>query len=574
MSHLDPTRNRPDASYGSPSRSVRGYPLVWLSLAVGAVALVIVILLTVVLVVVIKPGSQEVAAVGVTEVTSPPATSEASEPPEDIELAPEALLDAVASMPDMPALSWRATPESLGLGPGLSFDVGGRNQRSGTMIVGDLVVTRYSPLANFTPDVIADFMNPDPNKLIRGLVALDSATGAVRWKLDLNGLGPGASGQCYHVEGTDSAVCSAGVDPEGWSAPEEYQAYAIIDLREGDVIGLTALPPVMEIIREVNGRVVSIGRLLDDLGTEISSGTLEDPRADWSARVQERPRERSGLGSLDRIGSAEVSPTTSALPDGVRTDCLPPSPGHTNLIGDLATLWKGTSRVIDLRSGEPVEFPSAIDVRVTPGGGVFAVGVCPPGTGEAKSTFDLETSYVRRDGVPLPDITGAPLLGSEMSANPVVATVSAAELPVFTSSGAFSVNGEKLWSWPDSSPSQSGIAVVGDTVIAMGFYAPLEKGSTRAFNLATGEEKWHADIPMESTGGFPYFVSTDGDRLFTSNGAAISVHTGETEWDLPEFPEPPPFPGVAAKLGNTTPFTQWMGGTVVHSNERELIGYR
>ncbi|MET3862548.1 hypothetical protein ABIE38_003494 [Dietzia sp. 2505] len=501
---------------------------------------------------------------------APAASQEHHQGAPHLDLPPGALTKTVAAMPDRPEIVWRATPESLGLGDALEFNVGTRGQDDGVILVGDLVVTRYNTIANLRPDIIADFGNPNAPRNVSGLVGIDSTTGRVRWALDVY-----SARYCFHVEETTSAVCQAQKIPPGWPHSEEYGAFDIVDLTSGTVTGRTALPIMIQAIRETDGRIISFSALPGGDVAEIAAGSLADPRADWATRVPRRADEPVRAGTLEHIDAEAVPLTAEEEERELATGCTIRSSGEDAIIGSSATVREGRSPVVDLTTGTPVDTPTAAKVQVSPGGTAIASAACPNGWDQSTQSDDLDWVYQRLDGLPLPGIEGYPITGFKHPLRSIVADVTAADLPVFTSKGAYSLDGKPLWNWPVGGRlyGNEAIAVAGDTVVVAGVIS-RDKGLMRGYDLQTGQEIWHADPPLEENGGFPHFVSTDGTRVFTTNGAAISLRSGQTEWDLEEFPEPPPLPDVFAEFGPSSAFTQWGEGMVVHSNQREIIAYR
>lgn len=486
-----------------------------------------------------------------------------------LELPPGDITDTIPAMPDRPEIAWRATPEALELGDDLQFHLGRSGEADGVMMIGDLAVVRYMSVSSpEAPDVVALFSDPDLKAPVAGLVALDRRTGAVRWSREVD-----SAYGCLHVEGTTSAVCSGLRTPPGQDPAEGLALYEVIDLTSGTTTGTTLLPLHLRVIREVQGRVINIGHFDDD-STRIASGTLEEPQADWVTRIPDRPEKPSQTGSLDRIG-ADPTPASSAEAAPGTADCYPYRSVDTEIVGTLATISDAESPLLDLTTGALVDVPDAVKMEIMPGGTVVAAQVCPPGVEEVESSTDLEWTYYRMDGVPLPEIEGDPVRGYDNSMRWIVAGLPAADLPVLTSAGAYSHNGEFLWNWPaDARPyGNERVAVVGDTIVAAGVIH-YTKGLMRGYDLATGHEKWHADPPIAGDGRSSHFVATDADRVFTTTGAAISIPSGQIEWDLGEFPEPPPLPGAFAKFGASSTYTQWVDDTIIHSNEREIIAYR
>lgn len=539
---------------GAASRPSSQGKLIGLLVGVGALLVVLAVIATIVLVNTLTGSTSSVA-----RGSAPAASVGTTESPEDSEAAREGDADAAPPMdgPDSPLSttisdlsaapghSWQATPSSLGLGEATVFEVG-KLDGFGVHLVDDMVITKYGTETSIQPDpLVVENGIPVNKPRVNGLIGLDSRTGAVRWNLDLYD-----HAECTLIENSASAVCEGDLRfTNEFHADDDYGDYMLVDLRDGTWTrtAFLALPSSLSIR---DGRLKSVATSIvgdwrkdeDQTVVEIASGTPEDPTQDWAVRVPHSP-------------AAEDSPCR--LLGGHRPEMAG---------GAALSKWPTGEPFVDLQSAERFGPSDTVAPWISPTGTVLGTFTCPAAGQGYLSEKDVTWEYLRADGVALPGITGHPLeFGNKKMPRPV-ATVKAADLPIFTSDGAFSTTGEKLWDYPEDRFFES-FAVIGDTVL---LHASRNE---YAIGLHSGELLWHRQntemVPMEDDG----FVATDGERVFTRLGDALNITSGDTEWSLGPFPEAPALEGPFAKFGNTSAYTQYGNGFAIHSNEIQLIGF-
>lgn len=315
------------------------------------------------------------------------------------------------------------------------------------------------------------------------LVAVDTASGAIRWTADagfhpvcanatVNGLLP-----CL---GQESRMGAPG------AAPPPYVHF--LRMSDGTV---DRRLPVSEFVRavEVDGSAVyTMGYDYETNTRSITRGTVDDLDATWAQRYHAGDGDGSCPGSGDSVY------------DGI----------------DRGVVYSGNDGgmvVADPADGERLSPEEVTELSVFEGHG-FTARLCGGSDPDA-----VNTAIVDEQGRPLRTVSGTPAVPWLVGPT--------ADLPYIVGRTAHDfLTGREIWTATGGHGNADLHTVIGDTVIGGG----RGDGPLAAFDLDTGEHLWTSDMSAADV------ALSDGRRVMVDTDAgmvSIDLATGEREWTLP-----------------------------------------